>query len=69
MSLPLKKSGHTWMQGVLLLARLQSFDPWAVTPDKTGEHYEYDEDDFPTILGEAYCAGEMEDVPQDLFDL
>ena len=57
------------MQGVLLLARLQSFDPWAVTPDKTGEHYEYDEDDFPTILGEAYCAGEMEDVPQDLFDL
>ena len=28
-----------------------------------------DEDDFPAILGEAYCAGEMEDVPQDLFDL
>ncbi|MDB4350592.1 hypothetical protein OAB11_01300 [Verrucomicrobia bacterium] len=40
-----------------------------VTPDKAGEHYGYDEDDFSMTLGEAYCAGEKEGVPQDLFDL
>ncbi|MDA7618661.1 hypothetical protein N8703_05100 [Verrucomicrobia bacterium] len=40
-----------------------------VTPDKAGEHYGYDEDDFPMTLGEAFCAGEMEEVPQELLDL
>ena len=39
-----------------------------ITPDMAAEHYGYDEDDFPMTLGEAYCAGEMDDVPQDLFD-
>ncbi len=30
------------------------------------EHYGYDEDDFPMTLGEAYCAGVMN---EDSFDL
>ena len=40
-----------------------------VTPDKAAQNYGYDENDFPMKLGEAYCAGEMEGIPQDLFDL
>ena len=40
-----------------------------VTPDKAGEHHGDDEGDFTMTLGEAYCVGEMEEVPQDLFDL
>lgn len=38
-----------------------------ITPDKAAQHYGFDEDDFPMTLGEAYCAGEMEDVPQDFY--
>ena len=37
-----------------------------ITPDIAGQHYGYDEDDFPMTLGEAYCAGEMN---EDSFDL
>ena len=40
-----------------------------ITPDMAAEHYGYDEDDFPMTLGEAYCAGEMEEVPKELLDL
>ena len=40
-----------------------------ITPEMAAEHYGYDEDDFPLTLWEAYCVGEMEEVPQDLFDL
>ena len=29
------------------------------------KHYRYDEDDFPMTLGEAFCAGEMN---EDSFD-
>jgi hypothetical protein len=39
------------------------------TPDKVAQNYVYDKGDFPMTLGEAYCAGEMEDVTRDLFDL
>ena len=36
-----------------------------ITPDKAAEHYGYDEDGFPMTVGEAYCAGEMEEEPLD----
>ncbi|MDA7665762.1 hypothetical protein N8648_04370 [Verrucomicrobia bacterium] len=37
-----------------------------ITPEMAGEHYGYDEDDFPMTVGEAYCSGEMS---EDSFDL
>ena len=40
-----------------------------ITPEMAAKHYRYDEDDFSMTLGEAYCSGEMDEVPQDLFDL
>ena len=36
-----------------------------ITPEMAAEHYGYDENDFPMTLGEAYCAGVMN---EDLFD-
>ena len=36
-----------------------------ITPEMAAEHHGYDEDDFPMTLGEAYCAGEMD---EDSFD-
>ena len=40
-----------------------------ITPEMAGEHYGCDEDNFPMTDGEAFCAGVMNEVPQDLFDL